>query len=86
MEESVIKDLYCNYIQQSSKPRKYYYLLDNIDKNNRKLYQNISKKDKKMLQTICDNYDEVLIYEAQSGFYDGFSCAVKILSEAYANK
>ena len=39
-----------------------------------------------MLQTICDNYDEVLIYEAQSGFCDGFSCAVKILTEAYNNK
>ena len=86
MQESLIKDLYVNYVQSSSQSRKYYLLLERIDTDTQQLKKVINKKNKKKLQRICDDYDEIITLEADTAFADGFSFAIQLMTEAYTHK
>lgn len=86
MQESIIRDLYVNFVQGSAQSRKYYLLLERIDTDTQQLKRVMNNKNKKKLQRICNDYDEIITLEADNAFAEGFSFAVQLMSEAYAHK
>ncbi len=86
MQESIIKDLYINYLENGEIPHKYHILFERVDTTTKELSKVMNKRNKKKLNRLCNDYEEIITIEADTAFKDGFSFAVKLMSEAYANK
>ena len=86
MQESIIKDLYYNFIQCSELPRKYHLLVERADETTKKLSKVLNKKNKKKLDRLCNDYEEIISLEIDNAFSDGFGFAVRLISEAYSRK
>lgn len=86
MQKGIIKSLYGNFVEGSEPPRRCQLLYDRINDNTKILKKSISKRNKKKLEMLCSDYEATNIMEVEEAFADGFSFAVKLLSEAYAHK
>ena len=86
MKESLIKDLYCNFVDSSEPPHLCHLLTERIDTTTAELKLILYKKNKKKLDRLCKDYEEINLMETDRAFVDGFAFAVKLMSEAYAHK
>ncbi len=82
----LIKDLFRNYVGLGDTTIKDFLLNDRIDITTKELQKLINNKHKKKLERLCNDYQEVNLIETEHSFIKGFSFAVQLLSEAYAQK
>ena len=86
MEDEIIRKLYINFVGNGEMPRKSYLLNDRIDNTEKELKKRLHKNSKKLFEQMCKDYQELNLMETEEAFINGFSFAVKLLSEAYARK
>ena len=86
MQKGLIKSLYNNFVEGSEPSHRCHLLYERIDDNTKSLKKSINKRNKKKLDMICNDYEATNTMEVEEAFADGFSFAVKLLSEAYAHK
>ena len=86
MQESLIKELYYNFVGSSELTRKYHLLVERADDTAKQLRKVMNKKNKKKLERLCDDYEEIISLEVDNAFCDGFAFATQLLSEAYTRK
>ena len=83
MSKNIIRELFYNFVESSELPRKYYLLTERVDDTTKKLNKSLNKKNKKKLERLCNDYEEILAFEVENAFGDGFSLAVQLMSEAF---
>lgn len=86
MSESLIKDLYTNFVDSSESPHLCYLLYERIDTTTAELKSVLYKENRKKLERLCQDYEKINLMETDRAFVDGFSFAVKLMAEAFANK
>jgi len=82
----IIKDLYTNYVGSGETTRKDYLLNDRINEITKELQRELKNKHKRKLERLCNDYQQINLIEAEQSFTRGFSFAVQLLSEAFAEK
>lgn len=84
--DSLIKELFTNFVDTGEMPTKVFLLNDRIDENTKKLNSILKTKHKEKLKTLCRDYEEVNLIQTEHAFERGFSFAVQLLAEAFSHK
>lgn len=83
---SLIKELYTNFVDVGEMPAKVTLLNGRIDENTKKLNSILKHKHRQKLETLCKDYEEVNLMQTDQAFERGFSFAVQLLAEAFSHK
>ena len=86
MQSGIINQLYYNFVECTELSSRGQLLNDRIESTTKELKKRLNKNGKRKLEQIVNDYNEVSLMEVDNAFKDGFSFAVKLLSEAYSHK
>lgn len=84
--DSLIKELYTNFVDVGEMPTRVTLLNGRIDENTKKLNSILKPKHRQKLETLCKDYEEVNLMQTDQAFERGFSFAVQLLAEAFSHK
>lgn len=86
MKDSLIKDLYYNFVEESEPPHLCNLLNERVDTTIKDLKKVLYNKNRKKLDVLYEDIRKINSLDTDRAFLDGFAFAVKLMSEAYAHK